>query len=158
MAKKLKKAKKPSDQDLARKAKRTGYRFKTEGNPKLHKKDGELNAKGKELYFKTPKKEEIQEFKRNADGSFDNAIKQVYHERRADRTHSDDNTKSSTSGKPKVNKGNYFEEGGEAKPLVEKSVEDMKAELGREPKYPYDFIDGKKYEKCFLRPFYKCVD
>jgi hypothetical protein len=34
------------------------------------------------------------------------------------------------------------------------SIEEMTTALGREPKYPYDFINGKKYIKCFLRPYY----
>lgn len=302
-AKKLLKAKKPSEGDKAIKAKRTGYRFKTEGNPKLHKKDGDLNAKGKELYYKKPTAKEIQEFKRDKDGNYASDIKQIYHERRSDRKHSDDNLtkkyakggsiydlkkvkshneflnlikelegkirlvsnenykdndspyskeyvsdgdvinvkieKHTEKGKPtyytwkwseqygkgggvkqnpaqsesyspkkdkkekakpvgkrftnelaeKLGKsknatptkkeveeylgnGVYdekrkdksdvsltkkYEEGGEAKD-IEMSVEEMKVILGREPKYPNDFINGKKYKKCFLRPYYKLVD
>jgi hypothetical protein len=223
-AKKLLKAKKPSEGDKAIKAKRTGYRFKTEGNPKLHKKDGDLNAKGKELYYKKPTAKEIQEFKRDKDGNYASDIKQIYHERRSDRKHSDDNltkkygkgggvkqnpaqsesyspkkdkkekakpvgkrftnelaeklgkSKNATPTKKEVEEylgnGVYdekrkdksdvsltkkYEEGGEAKE-IEMSVEEMKVILGREPKYPNDFINGKKYQKCFLRPYYKLVD
>jgi|JI10StandDraft_1071094.scaffolds.fasta_scaffold136560_2 hypothetical protein len=259
-AKKLLKAKKSTEADKAIKAKRTGYRFKTEGNPKLHKKDGDLNAKGKELYYKKPTPKEIEEFKRDKDGNFADDVKQIYHERRADRKHSDDNLvkkyeeggspntglswkldrakhnksedwekpmkdrkkKFKTGGKvkqgaaqsesysPKKDKkekakpvgkrftnelaeelgksknatptkaevkeylgnGVYdekrkdksdvsltkkYEEGGEAKE-IEMSVEEMKVILGREPKYPNDFINGKKYQKCFLRPYYKLID
>jgi hypothetical protein len=223
-AKKLLKAKKSTEADKAIKAKRTGYRFKTEGNPKLHKKDGDLNAKGKELYYKKPTAKEVEEFKRDKDGNYASDVKQIYHERRADRKHSDDNLvkKFKTGGKvkqgaaqsesysPKKDKkekakpvgkrftnelaeelgksknatptkkeveeylgnGVYdekrkdksdvsltkkYEEGGEAKD-IEMSVEEMKVILGREPKYPNDFINGKKYQKCFLRPYYKLID
>jgi len=220
--KKLLKAAKPSDADKAIKAKRTGYRFKTEGNKKLHKQDGDLNAKGKSLYFKKPSKKEVEDFKKNPDGSYPDKTKQIYHETRADRTHSDDNLvkKYSGGGKVKQNapqsdsystkndkdekskpvgkrytdrlakklgkspnatptnkdvdkylgKGVYdekrkdksdvsltkkLEEGGVA--TVEISCEELKSLLGREPKYPTDFANGKKYEKCFLRPFYRCL-
>lgn len=224
--KKLKKATKATSADKAVKAKRTGYRFKTEGNPKLHKKDGSLNEKGKNLYYKKPTAEEIEKYKKKH-GEYPDAKgeKQVYHERRADRKHSDDNLtkkfkkggkvkqgapqsesysakadkkeKSKPVGKRFTNElaeelgkspnatptkkeveeylgnGVYdekrkdksdkslskrFEEGGEAVVIVvEKSVDEMTAELGRAPKYPYDFIDGIKYEKCFLRPFYRKI-
>lgn len=90
---KIKKARKPSQRDKEIKAKRTGYRFKTEGNPKLHKKkDGSLNKKGEELYYKKPTADEIEKYKKtnnkypDADG-----LRQIYHERRANRKHSDDN-------------------------------------------------------------------
>ena len=74
-------------------------------------------------------------------------VKQVYHESRKKKDHSDDNLKK------------RLEEGGEmATAVVEMSIEDMKVALGREPKYPYDFINGKKYVKCFLRPYYKQSD
>jgi hypothetical protein len=92
---KIKKATKPSQRDKEIKAKRTGYRFKTEGNPKLHKKDGSLNKKGEELYYKKPTTDEIEKYKKtnnkypDADG-----LKQIYHERRANRKHSDDNLKT----------------------------------------------------------------
>lgn len=221
MATKLKKPKKASKADKAVKAKRTGYRFKTEGNPNLEKKDGTLNAKGKKLYFKKPSKEEIEKYKKKH-GEYPDDVKQIYHERRADRTHSDDNlTKKfkkggkvkqgapqSDSYSPKRDKkekakpvgmrytdklakklgkspnadptkkdiekylgeGVYdekrkdksdksltkkFEDGGDIDIPVEKSVEEMKIELGREPKYPHDYINGVKYTKCFLRPFYR---
>ena len=222
---KLKKAKKATSADKEIKAKRTGYRFKTEGNPKLHKKDGDLNAKGASLYFKKPTSKEVEKFKRNPDGSYDDKTKQIYHERRADRKHSDDNltkkfkgggkvkqnpaqsesysaksdkgqkakpvgkrftndkaeelhkSPNATPTKKEVDKflgvGVYdekrkdksdfslskkFEEGGEASVTVEMSVEEMKSLLGRDPKWPTDFLNGKKYEKCFLRPYYKLVD
>jgi hypothetical protein len=48
-----------------------------------------------------------------------------------------------------------FEDGGAT---VEISVEEMKSTLGREPRYPSDFINGKKYVKCFLRPYYRLDD
>ena len=48
-----------------------------------------------------------------------------------------------------------FEDGGAT---VEISVEEMKSSLGREPRYPSDFINGKKYVKCFLRPYYRLAD
>lgn len=223
-AKKLLKPKKSTDADKAIKAKRTGYRFKTEGNPKLHKKDGDLNAKGKELYYKKPTAKEVEEFKRDKDGNFADDVKQIYHERRADRKHSDDNlvkkfktgggvkqnaaqsesytpkkdkkekakpvgkrftnelaeelgkSKNATPTKKEVEEylgnGVYdekrkdksdvsltkkYENGGETKE-IEMSVEEMKVILGREPKYPNDFINGKKYQKCFLRPYYKLID
>jgi hypothetical protein len=44
------------------------------------------------------------------------------------------------------------------KKTVEISVEEMKSTLGREPRYPSDFINGKKYVKCFLRPYYRLDD
>jgi len=220
---KLKKAQKPSSKDKDIKAKRTGYRFKTEGNPKLHKKDGDLNAKGESLYYKKPSKQEVEKFKRNEDGSYDDKTKQVYHERRADRKHSDDNLKKKFKGGGKVKQnppqsesysakddkgekakpvgkrytdklaeklhkspnatptikdtekylgnGVYdekrkdksdvsltkkLEDGGEASKEI--SCEEMKTILGRDPKWPTDFVNGKKYEKCFLRAYYKCVD
>lgn len=223
-AKKLLKAKKPSEGDKAIKAKRTGYRFKTEGNPKLHKKDGDLNAMGKKLYYKKPTPKEIEEFKRDKDGNYASDVKQIYHERRSDRKHSDDNlvkkfktggnvkqgaaqsesyspkkdkkekakpvgkrftnelaeelgkSKNATPTKKEVEEylgnGVYdekrkdksdvsltkkYEEGGETKE-IEMSVEEMKVILGREPKYPNDFINGKKYQKCFLRPYYRLID
>ena len=142
--KKTKKVTKTTDKDKHQKAKPTGYRFKTEGNPKLEKKDGTLNKKGKELYYKRPTKEEVDKFKKNPDGSYDSDVKQIYHERRADRKHSDDNLKKK------------FEEGGVAEEqAVELSIEEMRTALGREPNYPYDYIAGKKYIKCFLRPYYQ---
>jgi hypothetical protein len=148
--KKVKKAEKPTVKDKEIKAKPTGYRFKTKDNPKLEKKDGTLNKKGKELYFARPTKKEVDKFKKNPypDGSYDDDVKQIYHEKRADRKHSDDNLKKK------------FEEGGKAEeviveaPIVELTIEEMTTALGREPKYPYDFINGKKYIKCFLRPYY----
>lgn len=48
-----------------------------------------------------------------------------------------------------------FEDGGAT---IEISVEEMKSSLGREPRYPSDFINGKKYVKCFLRPYYRLAD
>jgi len=220
---KLKKAQKPTTDDKAIKAKRTGYRFKTEGNPKLHKKDGDLNAKGKSLYFKKPTSKEVEKFKRNPDGSYDDKTKQIYHERRADRKHSDDNLTKKFKGGGKVKQnpaqsesysaksdkgekakpvgkrftdalakklhkspnatptnkevdkylgeGVYdekrkdksdvslskkFEGGGEA--TVEISQDEMESILGRKAKWPIDFINGKKYEKCFLRRAYRLVD
>ena len=143
MAKKEKKAMKPSEKDKGIKAKRTGYRFKTKDVPALNKQDGTLNKKGKELRFKKPTKSEVDKYKKNPDGSYPNETKQIYHEKRADRKHSDDNLKKK------------YEEGGD---VVEMSMEQMRSALGREPKYPYDFINGKKYVKCFLRPYYKQVD
>ena len=140
---------KPTAKDKEIKAKPTGYRYKTKDIDALHKQsDGSLNKKGKDLYFKRPKKEDVEKFKKNADGSFPDETKQIYHEKRQDRKHSDDNLKKKC------------EEGGEtpAVVVVEMSVEDMRTTLGREPKYPYDFISGKKYVKCFLRPFYKCEE
>ena len=137
-----------TEKDKKIKAKPTGYRFKTKDNPKLEKKDGTLNKKGKELYFARPTKKEVEKFKKNPDGSYDNDVKQIYHEKRDDRKHSDDDLKKK------------FEEGGKAEeviieaPIVELSIEEMTTALGREPKYPYDFINGKKYIKCFLRPYY----
>ena len=139
----------PTAKDQEIKAKPTGYRYKTKDIDALHKQsDGSLNKKGKDLYFKRPKKEDVEKFKKNADGSFPDETKQIYHEKRQDRKHSDDNLKKK------------YEEGGEtpAVVVVEMSVEDMRTTLGREPKYPYDFISGKKYVKCFLRPFYKCEE
>jgi len=146
--KKLKKAEKPTVKDKDEKAKPTGYRFKTKDNPKLEKKDGTLNKKGKELYYARPTKKEVEEYKRNPDGSYDDDVKQIYHETRADRKHSDDNLKKK------------FEEGGDTVLpfIVEKSMEDMRVALGREPNYPYDFINGEKYVKCFLRPYYALKD
>jgi hypothetical protein len=144
MAKKIKKAAKPTAKDKEIKAKPTGYRFKTKDVDALHKKDGSLNKKGKKLYFKRPTKSEVEKYKKDEDGNYANETKQVYHEKRADRKHSDDNLKKK------------YEDGGTA--VVEMSIEDMKNALGREPKYPYDFINGKKYVKCFLRPFYKLED
>jgi hypothetical protein len=47
-----------------------------------------------------------------------------------------------------------YEDGG----AVEISIEEMKSSLGREPRYPSDFINGKKYVKCFLRPYYRLED
>jgi hypothetical protein len=223
MAKKLKKAQKPTAEDKAVKAKRTGYRFKTEGNPKLHNKDGDLNAKGKSLYFKKPSKQEIEKFKKEPDGTYPDKVKQIYHERRADRKHSDDNLTKKFKGGGDVKQNPAQSEsyskkndkGEKAKPVgkrytdklakklhkspnatptqkdVEKylgngvydekrkdksdfsltkkleegdlvtneiSCEEMKAILGRDPKYPRDFINGKKYEKCFLRPYYRCCE
>ena len=139
---------KPTAKDKEIKAKPTGYRYKTKDVDALHKQDGSLNKKGKDLYFKRPKKEDVEKFKKNADGSFPDETKQIYHEKRQDRKHSDDNLKKK------------YEEGGEtpAVVVVEMSVEDMRTTLGREPKYPYDLISGKKYVKCFLRPFYKCEE
>jgi hypothetical protein len=67
--------------------------------------------------------------------------KGVYDEKRKD--------KSDISLKKK------FEDGGAT---VEISVEEMKSTLGREPRYPSDFINGKKYVKCFLRPYYRLAD
>ena len=141
MAKKEKKPAKPTTKDKEVKAKPTGYRFKTD---QLKKKDGSLTEKGKKLYFKRPTKKEVEKYKKDEDGNYANETKQVYHEKRADRKHSDDNLKKK------------YEDGGTA--VVEMSIEDMKNALGREPKYPYDFINGKKYVKCFLRPFYKLED
>lgn len=362
---KIKKARKPSQRDKEIKAKRTGYRFKTEGNPKLHKKDGSLNKKGEELYYKKPTADEIEKYKKTNNKYPDSdGLRQIYHERRANRKHSDDNlTKKYDNGgrvykeglayklerakhnksedwevpmskrkkkfdngggvtdvtknilkeyvfeykypkhknKPSFNQyysidtskvypiggmsedgfmlkfingnksgtaitvtealqairngeieleqsegyfvkikaikkdtfangggvkqnkaqsesyskkadklekakpvgmrytdklakklgkrvreeptkkdvekylgkgvydekredksdisiSNKFEEGGETEPNIELSLDEMKASLGREPKYPYDFIKGKKYVKCFLRPYYKLVD
>jgi len=51
-----------------------------------------------------------------------------------------------------------FEHGGDTA-YVEISVEEMKNMLGREKlNYPHEFIDGVKYCKCFLRPFYYKVN
>ena len=141
-----KKIAKPSKKDKQIKAKPTGYRFKTEGIDALTKKDGTLNKKGKKLRFKRPLKSEIEKFKKDDKGNYPDDVKQIYHEKRDDRKHSDDNLKKK------------YEEGGEATATVEMSIEDMKLALGREPKYPYDFIKGKKYVKCFLRPYYKLAE
>lgn len=144
--KKTTKKVKTSEKDKLQKAKPTGYRFKTEGNPKLEKKDGTLNKKGKELYYARPTKAEVEKYKKNPDGSYDSNVKQIYHESRSDKKHSDDNLKKK------------FEEGGKMvaeEPTVELSIEEMRTALGREPNYPYDYINGKKYIKCFLRPYYQ---
>lgn len=130
--------KKKLNSDKKRKAKPSGYRFKTEGIDSLEKKDGTLNKKGMKLYSKRPTKTEIEKYKKK-DGEFNSATKQIYKEDRPDR--SDKNLTKK------------FEEGGDMS--VEMSIEEMKASLGRDPKYPYDFIMGKKYTKCFLRPYYK---
>ena len=140
--KKLLKAHKPSEKDKETKAKPTGYRWKT---THLKKKDGTESALAKKLHFKRPTVSEIEKYKKDADGNYSDDKKQIYHERRADRTHSDDNLKKK------------YNEGGDVV-VVEMSVDEMKEILGREPKYPCDFVNGKKYTKCFLRPFYKCVD
>lgn len=142
-SKKLLKAQKPSERDKEIKAKPTGYRWKTSHLKK--KKDGSEGKLAKKLHFKRPNSNEIEKFKKNADGSYPDDKKQIYHERRKDRKHSDDNMK------------NKFEHGGE-NVAVEISVEEMTSILGRHPKYPCDFMNGKKYVKCFLRPYYKCVD
>ncbi|MBK7363000.1 MAG: hypothetical protein IPJ01_11950 [Micavibrio sp.] len=234
MAKKKVTKRKNSPEDKAIKAKPTGLRFKTKDVEALHKKDGSLNKKGEKLYFSRPDKvltkKEISKFKRKADGSFESDTKQIYHESRKDKKHSDDNltkqykdgdvikqnpaqsksyskkddkgekakpvgkryttklakklhkrpnevptkkdiekysgetVKGITNGvydekrkdKSDVSLTKKLEEGGEA--TVEISCEELKALLGREPKYPRDFANGKKYEKCFLRPFYRCCD
>lgn len=106
------------------KAKPIANTFKV--NSKLEKKVT-LNKKGKD------------EDKVNPD------VKKIYNEKKAEHKNNDNKKK--------------FEEGGNAEviienPIVELSIEEMKAALGREPNYPYDFIEGKKYIKCFLRPFY----
>jgi hypothetical protein len=44
-----------------------------------------------------------------------------------------------------------FEDGGEL------SIEEIKNKIGREPKYPFDFINGERYKKCFLRESYKKI-
>ena len=228
MAKKKSSKSKASELDKDRKAKPTGLRFKTKDVKALHKKDGDLNKKGKDLYFKRPEKvltkEEIAKYKRKPDGSFESETKQIYLERRDNRKHSDDNLKKKFKKGGKVKQGDAqsttytkkkdkdvkakpvgkrftdklakklhkspnatptnkdvekhlgagvydekridksdksltkkFEGGGETKP-VEISMDEMTVALGREPKYPTDYIDGKKYEKCFLRPFYRYVD
>jgi hypothetical protein len=134
-----KKKKVKIDKDKKLKAKATGYRYKTEGVDALTKKDGNLNKKGQKLRFKRPTKSEIEKYKKDSDGNYPDDVKQIYHESRDDKKHSDDNLKEK------------FEHGGE----VVLSMEDMRTALGREPKYPYDFINGKKYNKCFLKPYYK---
>lgn len=134
-----KKKKVKIDKDKKLKAKATGYRFKTDGIDALTKKDGTLNKKGQKLRFKRPTKSEIEKYKKDSDGNYPDDVKQIYHESRDDKKHSDDNLKEK------------FEHGGE----VVLSMEDMRTALGREPKYPYDFINGKKYNKCFLKPYYK---
>jgi len=135
-----------SSKDKELKAKATGYRYKTKDVPALTKVDGTLNKKGKKLQYKRPLKSEVEAYKKR-DGEYPNPVKQVYHESRKKKDHSDDNLKK------------RLEEGGEmATAVVEMSIEDMKVALGREPKYPYDFINGKKYVKCFLRPYYKQSD
>jgi hypothetical protein len=140
--KKLLKAHKPTQKDKDTKAKPTGYRWKTTQLKK--KKDGTESAMAKKLHFKRPTKDEIEKYKKHSDGTYDNETKQIYHERRADRTHSDDNLKKK------------YEGGGDV--AVEVSISELKEMLGREPKYPSDFVNGKKYVKCFLRPYYKMVD
>lgn len=140
---KEKKPKRPSAKDKEIKAKPTGYRFKTKDVPALTKQDGTLTKQGKKLKFKRPTKSEIENYKKRPDGSYPNETKQIYHEKRPDRRHSDDNLKK------------RFDTGGA---VIEMSVEEMRAALGREPRYPYDFIQGKKYVKCFLRPYYKLQD
>jgi len=84
-------------------------------------------------------KSEIEKYKKDTDGNYPDDVKQIYHESRDSKDHADDNLKKK------------FEEGGE----VIMTIEDMRIALGREPKYPYDFISGKKYTKCFLKPYYK---
>ena len=84
-------------------------------------------------------KSEIEKYKKDTDGNYPDDVKQIYHESRDNKDHADDNLKKK------------FEEGGE----VVMTIEDMRIALGREPKYPYDFISGKKYTKCFLKPYYK---
>jgi hypothetical protein len=135
-----KKPKKPSQKDKDKKAKPTGYRYKTKGVDGLSNQDGKLNKKGKKLRFKRPTKIEVEKFKKNPDGSYPDETKQIYHEKRQDRKHSDDNLTKK------------YDDGGN---VTELSIEDMKIALGRDPKYPYDFIQGKKYVKCFLRPYYE---
>lgn len=130
-----------SEKDKSIKAKPTGYRFKTE---QLKKKDGSLTKKGKELYFKRPTKQEVEKYGKDDKGNYKSETKQIYHETRKSKDHSDDNLKKK------------YEEGGAA--VIEMSIEDMRNSLGREPKYPYDFISGKKYVKCFLRPYYRLED
>ena len=138
--KKKSKIAKPSMEDLARKAKRTGYRFKTDH---LKKKNGELNELGKSLRYKKPTADEIAKYKMQ-DGEYPNKKIQVYNEKRNDRKHSDDNLKKK------------FEEGGQADGLPEMiSITEFTEKLGREPHYPNDFMNGVKYTKCFLKPFYK---
>jgi hypothetical protein len=132
-----KKSKTPS-RDKKVKAKPSGYRFKTKDIEGLTKKDGTLNKKGKKLYFKRPTKAEVEKYKKQ-DGAYPSETKQVYKEVREER--GDANLKKK------------FNEGGNV--VVEMSIEEMRNALGREPKYPYDFIAGKKYTKCFLRPYYK---
>ena len=88
--KKLLKAHKPTPEDLSRKSKRTGYRFKTDH---LKKKSGEPTKLAKKLRFKKPTTTEIEKYKKNPDGTYPDKTKEIYHERRADRKHSDDNLK-----------------------------------------------------------------
>lgn len=150
MAKKKTRKPKVSEKDKSIKAKPTGYRFKTgesaDGDMPtgVRKKDGTLTKKGKKLYFKRPTKKEVEMYGKEADGSYPSESKQVYHETRKSKDHSDDNLKKK------------YEDGGTA--VIEMSIEDMKNSLGRDPKYPYDFIAGKKYVKCFLRPYYRLED
>jgi hypothetical protein len=141
MAKKKSAKATASEKDKSVKAKPTGYRFKTDH---LKKKDGTLTKKGKKLYFKRPTKKEVEMYGKEADGSYPSESKQIYHETRKTKDHSDDNLKKK------------YEDGGAA--VIEMSIEDMKNSLGRDPKYPYDFIAGKKYVKCFLRPYYRLED
>lgn len=143
VTKRLLKANKPSERDKDIKAKPTGYRWKTSHLKK--KKDGTEGKLARKLHFKRPTVDEIEKYKKHPDGTYSDDKKQIYHERRKDRKHSDDNIKKK------------FDDGGNVE-IVEVSVEEMTNMLGREPKYPCDFINGKKYVKCFLRPYYKCVD
>lgn len=105
------KKRKPSQKDLSLKAKRTGYRFKTDH---LKLKNGELSSLGKQLRFRKPTKAEIEKYKANADGSYPNKTFQVYMEQRADRKHSDDNLKLK------------YEQGG--------SIAELEAELAKQEK------------------------
>ncbi|HWY12365.1 MAG TPA: hypothetical protein VN026_13615 [Bacteroidia bacterium] len=108
--KKLLKPTKTTPEDKARKAKRTGYRFKTDH---LKNKDGSESKLAKKLHYKTPTKKEIEKYKKNPDGSYPNKKIEIYHERRADRKHSDDSPrdKFKSGGKiPNNYKGKTAEE------------------------------------------------
>lgn len=139
-----------SEQDAKIRAKRTGYRFKTDDIKALHKKDGSLNKKGQELAKKKPTEDEVSKYKkrktRSGKSKYPDKTKQVYHEKRNARDHSDDFPKKSY---PSLADG-----GG----ITEISVSELTAKLGRTPNYPHEFINGKKYVKCFMRPYYQLAE
>jgi len=148
-AKKLLKPRKPNTKDLARKSKHTGYRFKTDH---LKNKDGKESKLAKKLHYKRPTIAEIEKYKKNPDGSYPNKVKEVYHERRQDRTHSDD--------KP----SKKFDEGGKVTKVNERegwlTIVQCEEKLGRKLHWWKDdmfSLNGKVYEKCYMLPFYKPV-
>lgn len=137
--KKKSKIAKPTDEDLARKAKVTGFRFKTD---QLKKKNGELSELGKKLKYKRPTAAEVDKYKR-VDGEYPNKKLQVYDERRNDRKHSDDNLRKK------------FEEGGQAGEVPSQyTVCELETMFGRSLNYPNEFINGVKYTKRFMHDIY----